>query len=136
MVTRMKKQARGLFYGGKFCGFEISEYGKEYGYVDYETLGKCVGDRILNNGILDEFEEYWELENGWAYDGEEENWVWSIYQEYIISQAGADFLKKYTDENVFYNCKLNMYVWGITHYGTSWDYVLTDIEIPNKGTEY
>jgi hypothetical protein len=22
-----------------------------------------------------------------------------------------------------------MYIWGVTHYGTSWDYVLTDIKI-------
>ena len=34
-----------------------------------------------------------------------------------------------TDEIVYYNEELDMYVWGITHYGTSWDYVLTDIAI-------
>jgi hypothetical protein len=30
---------------------------------------------------------------------------------------------------VFYNEKLDIYVWGITHFGTAWDYVLTDIKI-------
>lgn len=52
-----------------------------------------------------------------------------IYQYFIISEAGADILKDYTDEIVYYNDHLNMYVWGVTHWGTSWDYVLTDIKI-------
>lgn len=50
-----------------------------------------------------------------------------IFQYFIISDNGAEILKEYTDEIVLYNSELNMYVWGVTHYGTSWDYVLTDI---------
>lgn len=50
-----------------------------------------------------------------------------IFQYYIISDNGAEILKEYTDEIVMYNTELDMYVWGVTHYGTSWDYVLTDI---------
>ena len=26
-------------------------------------------------------------------------------------------------EPVFYDAELGLYVWGITHFGTSWDYV-------------
>lgn len=33
------------------------------------------------------------------------------------------------DEYVIYNEKLDIYVWAITHFGTSWDYVLTDIKL-------
>lgn len=50
-----------------------------------------------------------------------------IFQYFIISDNGAEILKEYTDEIVLYNSELDMYVWGVTHYGTSWDYVLTDI---------
>lgn len=50
-----------------------------------------------------------------------------IFQYYIISDNGAEILKEYTDEIVMYNTELDMYVWGVTHCGTSWDYVLTDI---------
>lgn len=25
--------------------------------------------------------------------------------------------------------RMDIYLWGITHFGTSWDYVLTDIEL-------
>lgn len=52
-----------------------------------------------------------------------------IFQYFIISEQGADILKDYTDEIVFYNSNLDMYVWGVTHWGTSWDYVMTDIKI-------
>lgn len=51
-----------------------------------------------------------------------------IYQYYIVSDAGADLLKDY-GEIVYYIPALDIYVWGVTHYGTSWDYVLTNIKI-------
>lgn len=51
-----------------------------------------------------------------------------IYQYYIVDDNGAEILKN-CNEIVFYNEELDMYVWGVTHYGTSWDYVLTDIKI-------
>lgn len=38
-------------------------------------------------------------------------------------------IEQYTDDPLFYNEKLDMYVWGITHFGTSWKYVLTDIKL-------
>lgn len=50
-----------------------------------------------------------------------------VFQWYIISDNGAELLKEWTEEIVFYNAELDMYVWGVTHWGTSWDYVLTDI---------
>lgn len=57
-----------------------------------------------------------------------------IFQYFIISENGAEILKNCTNEIVFYNEELNMYVWGVTHWGTSWDYVLTDIKL-NCGKE-
>lgn len=36
-------------------------------------------------------------------------------------------IEEYTNEIVYYNETLDLYVWGVTHWGTSWDYVLTDI---------
>lgn len=51
-----------------------------------------------------------------------------IFQYFIVSDAGADLLKDY-GEIVYYIPALDVYVWGVTHYGTSWDYVLTNIKI-------
>lgn len=49
-----------------------------------------------------------------------------IFQYYIVSDNGARLLKE-INEIVFYNEELDMYVWGVTHFGTSWAYVLTGI---------
>ena len=111
-----------------FFGNEVSDYGKEHHRIDYATLAKSF-DAVLNNDIISAtgFED-WELENGCDYDEENDTYE-EIYQYYIISEAGADILKDYTNEIVYYNDHLDMYVWGVTHWGTSWDYVLTDIRI-------
>ena len=65
---------------------------------------------------INELEE--EAENSYNQD---------IYQYYIVSDNGAEILKE-INEIVFYNEELDMYIWGVTHYGTSWSYVLTDIK--------
>lgn len=130
-----------------FCGNEVSAYGKEHGYIDYRTLAKAF-DAVLANDIIPKTSGvigYWETVNGdearyYNEDGEEitreeydenggDEEYKDVYQYYIISANGYSILSDYTDEIVFYNEELDMYVWGVTHWGTSWDYVLTDIRI-------
>ena len=72
------------------------------------------------NKIKELQEEIEELE-------EEQDSMEEIFQYYIIDDNGARILKE-INEIVFYNEELDMYVWGVTHWGTSWDYVLTDIK--------
>ena len=57
-----------------------------------------------------------------------------IFQFFIIDDAGAEIIQEWTDDPLFYCNALDMYIWGVTHWGTSWDYVLTDIRI-NAGEE-
>lgn len=52
-----------------------------------------------------------------------------IYQYFIISSYGAEIIKDYTNDPLYYLPVIDCYVWGITHYGTSWDYVLTDVKL-------
>lgn len=59
---------------------------------------------------------------------EEQERTEEIFQYYIVDDNGAEILQE-CNEIVFYNETLDMYVWGVTHYGTSWAYVLTDIRI-------
>ena len=108
-------------YDGKVWGIEVSERGKECGYLDYRTLAEMVDNCILNNTIRYEVPGEWEVVNG--------NPDILIHQEYIISRHGYDVLSTYTDELVFYNDRLNLYIWAVDHYGTSWDYVLTDVKL-------
>ena len=52
-----------------------------------------------------------------------------IFQYFIISDRGAEILQELTNEIVYYLPALDCYIWCVTHFGTSWDYVLTDIKI-------
>lgn len=132
-----------------FYGNIISEYGLKNGYVDYRTLAKSF-DAVLCNDITKLFNttvdgKYCEveLENGCdvtCYD-EDYNEVEpnsdnecycepvEIFQYYIVDNNGYEILTELTNEIVYYLPLLDVYVWGVTHYGTSWDYVLTDIKI-------
>lgn len=153
-------------YSNYFYGNEVSEYGKQHGYVDYRTLAKAF-DAVLNNSIMEKTVEigYWEQESGFVDNSEEieelrdriaeleeqdgnedqiaeleqeieeleqeQDEYPEIYQYFIVDGNGAEILERY-GEIVFYNEELDMYVWGVTHRGTSWDYVLTDIKICEK----
>lgn len=153
-----------------YYGNAISEYGMEYGYVDYGTLVKSF-NMVLNNdimsltydigsweqvsGIIDNTDEIEELEEK-RDELEEENEnnpsqiieneineineqieelemeqddYKEVFQWFIVDDWGARLLQQETNEIVYYNEKLDMYLWGVTHYGTSWDYVLTSIKI-------
>ena len=68
-----------------------------------------------------------ELENKIEELEEEQDYMDEIYQYYIVSDGGANLLEG-INEIVFYNEELDMYIWGVTHWGTGWDYVLTDIK--------
>ena len=119
-------------YGNKVFGKEVSKYGLENGYLDYRTLAKITGGMVLNNNIF-EYAGYenWQLENG--LEENEYGDFYEVYQYYIISESGAVFLAVYTDELVYYHEDLDMYLWCVTHFGTSWDYVLTDIKLIKGG---
>lgn len=124
MSRRSEKEI--TMYDSKVFGIKVSDYGLEHGYLDYHTLSKMVGDMILSNEIL----EYTGYENWDLYSGDmEEDNYFEVYQYYIVSDAGARILADYTDELVYYHERLDMFLWGITHWGTGWDYVLTDIKL-------
>lgn len=111
-------------YDGKVFGIEVSAYAKEKGYLDYRTLAKMLDDCILNNSLRDMtlgIIGTWEIVTG-EFDK-------MIMQDFIISRHGFEILKEYTDEIVFYNDELNLYIWGVTHWGTSWDYELTNTRL-------
>lgn len=75
----------------------------------------------IENEIDEINEQIEELER--EQDEEQEAFQW-----FIVDDRGARLLQD-INEIVYYNEKLDMYLWGVTHYGTSWDYVLTSIKI-------
>ena len=58
-----------------------------------------------------------------------------IFQYFIVDDNSAQMFKDYTDYPVYYCEKVDMYIVGITHWGTSWSYVLTDIKC-NVGYDF
>lgn len=111
-----------------FCGNEISEYGQEHNRLDYATFAKAF-DAVLNNSIMEkgwDIGNGWELVNGSDYDEENDEYT-DVYQWFIVSDNGAQMIQDYTDEILYYHEELDIYLWGVTHCGTSWDYVLMDI---------
>ena len=166
-----------ITFGKYFCGNEISEYGRQNGYVDYATLAKSFDAVMCNDifsafpeveqihGFIDNSEEIEaieekmeelqekiedirdtdyeeeaekadrieELENqirileNDKYDLENEEYP-EVFQWFIISDSGKSILEDYTNEIIYYCEPLDVYIWGVTHWGTAWDYVLTDIQ--------
>lgn len=112
-----------------FMGNKISDYGIKNRRLDYGTLAKSF-DCVLNNDIIQNTQNigFWDVVSGNLFyeDEDGEEYYEEIYQYYIVSRSGFEILEE-LDEIVFYNEELDMYVWGVTHYGTSWDYVLTDV---------
>lgn len=76
--------------------------------------------QIIENEINEINEQIEELER--------EQGCQDVFQWYIVDDWGARLLYD-INQIVYYNEALDMYLWGVTHYGTSWDCVLTDIKI-------
>lgn len=177
--------------GNYFYGNKISDYGLKNKRVDYAALANSINcvrcGRLME--IYPDYDDYWELENGYReyyedcdlneytysemevrvreleneleeleaeYEEDDENEEYLTrrsvieenidslkeihYKEYwdyfIIDANGADTLKYWTNEYVIYNEELDLYVWGVDHFGTSWEYVCTEIEcIPSEEQE-
>ena len=77
--------------------------------------------QIIENEINEINEQIEELEREQDDDPE-------VFQWFIVDDWGARLLQE-INEIVYYNETLDMYLWGVQHYGTSLDYVLTNIKI-------
>lgn len=118
-----------LFYGS--INGEYSEVEQVNGFIDnseeieelQEELEELEENEEENEERIEELKErIEELE-------EEQEEQPEIYQYYIVDDNGAELLQRETNEIIYYIESLDLYVWGVTHWGTSWDYVMTDIKI-------
>jgi hypothetical protein len=99
------------------------------GYISYEGMINrfCPTGAILNNNLIEVFPEDWEQVAGTLED--EDGYPLEVMQWYIISQNSAENLRNYTEEVIYYNSTLDLYLLAVTHYGTAWDYVHTDFKV-------
>lgn len=106
-----------------------SSHGEYLSYkdmIDYYTDDQR-NSMILNNEVIKYEIDYWEIENGDDYD-EEDDYYYDIYQYYILDDSDAERLIEHTNEIIYYNSKLDMYLLGVTHWGTSWECVDSDFK--------
>ena len=102
--------------------------------ITYTELDKRIWWSVLCNNM---WYRFWSTMDVWCWDYYNEDWhdeddreYWDpvdIYQYYFISDSWADYLKRFTNEIVFYDNELDVYVWWITHFWTSWNYVHVDL---------
>lgn len=124
----------------------IGYWEQENGFIDnseeIEELEEKISDLECEQpSILDDNEKYLRIQNKIdelqeRIDELKNETESEIFQYFIISEQGANILKEWTDEIVYYNETLDIYVWGVTHLGTGWDYVLTDIQLNCKEQAY
>ena len=122
----------------------LNDYEKEHKRISYRRLIQYLfSDMILCNDITKLFYadingKYNEinLEIGTDYDEESDDYI-DIYQYFIVDfpNFNLDFMNKYCQNEIilYYSDLLDIYILGVTHFGTGWDYVLTDFEYT---TEY
>ena len=111
---------------------DLNEKELKTGRVSYKRLVDCyVGDIVLCNNITEVDDEIWDNvdeSNLIDEDGDEINDL-DIYQYYIcnVSEWAKEQLKG-TGVILSYSKVLDCDVLMVQHWGTSWDYVMTDIE--------
>lgn len=114
-----------------YVNFEnLNDYEKEHNRISYKRLVERYFDNmILCNNIVNNYEDL-EIVAGSDYDEEEDTYK-DIYQYFIVDGCfDEEALQKVGEELgvVYYDSNLDLYILGVDHFGTSWDYVLTDIE--------
>ena len=127
---------------------DLNEYEREHNKISFKRLvNKLFSDMILCNDITKLFYneiggKYTEpeFEIGTDYDEGTDEQI-DVYQYFIVdfSSWTYDLMTKYAEQFgkefiLYYIEELNLYILGVTHFGTGWDYVLTDIE-PSENTQ-
>lgn len=106
---------------------------------DYKSMIEfCCDNLILNNQIINgagdfdlyagDYVEYYDTNGNEISANEALNMNYSDYEEickefyqyFIISESDAERLATYTNEVIFYSESLDIYLLGVTHYGTPW----------------
>ena len=140
-------------YYDTFWGHKVSDYALQNGHLDYRTMAQCF-DCVLCNNIVEvdpyifdniESGDYWEYyDEEWneitreQYDElneqgkETHEQAKDIFQWFLVDGRCALDLLREAGELVLYSEALDCYVWGVDHWGTSWDYVLTSIKLKER----
>ena len=118
--------------------FNVCSRANDYSIYDNLTNDRCYEVEDPTTGEWIEFSSYSEYEE-WREEleavhdieaNEPEERLQDVFQWYLVPDTpmNRDLLEE-AHEIYTYCESLAVLVWGVTHWGTSWDYVLTSIEI-------
>lgn len=110
---------------------DLNEYEREHNRISYRRLIERVGKIWLFNKAPELSNYDFEFVLNSDYDEENDEYA-EVYQYYLIDidNYTLELLQKNncTDLIIAWSETLEEYILCVTHFGTSWDYVLTDIE--------
>lgn len=110
---------------------DLNEYERENNRISYKRLIERIGNTWLFNQAPTLSNYDFEFVLNSDYDEENDEYV-EIYQYYLINidNYTLELLQKNncTDLIIAWSETLEEYILCVDHFGTSWDYVLTDIE--------
>lgn len=108
---------------------KMGDYEKEHNRASYRTLVEYyIGDIVLCNNILDV--DYNVINNIDISEDHEEIENFEIFQYYLCNLNTSDReLAKKSGLILSYSEVLDCDVLCVDHWGTSWDYVLTSVEL-------
>lgn len=106
---------------------ELNEVEKKSGCVSYmRIIERYIDNLVLCNKIEEIDELVWENMQNIDFDSDEEI---KIYQYYLcnLTEFEKEMLLEY-GIILSYSNKLDLDILCVEHFGTSWDYVLTDVK--------
>ena len=139
--NKQKNNLKGVFIMKKLVNLEeLNEEEKRTKKISYARLIKRICDNmILCNDITNIDDSLYDnIIIGSVFDEEYDDFV-EIYQFFIIDIDEYTIEKlqnlNCTDLIITYSEKLQNYILLVDHFGTSWDYVMTDIEYTENYSE-
>jgi len=105
--------------------------GNYYNYDEAEEKKEELENRLTELENMEDLNEEQEAEKEKIENdltALEETCYRDIYTWLIVSHNAVDLLEE-AGEVIYYSNLLDMYLWGVDHCGTAWDYVLTNIKV-------
>ena len=131
--ARVSQRTTGLpFFLNQYKGMETNQTNQKSYTTTYAVAASWAGcTTILCNEIAYLDEELMCNTIGYDYDEETDEYP-EIYQYYLTncSEDLAEFLNEHFGLMFAYSEKLGLWVLLVDHYGTSWDYVYADTDLP------
>lgn len=122
---------------------EVSEMARKKNRLDYASMiawcteGYMVGLSVSPWKMAEDWEKQTERDFDCFADAEQEEqdedwYAEEVFQWFIIGDAAAEFFVHYTNELICYSEELDMYLLGVTHFGTAWSGVMTEWKLEEE----